>query len=209
MFHNDSMQPKTLTRDRGRPREFDVEKALRLAIEVFRQRGYTATSIVDLSEGMGLSRGSLYKAFQDKKGIFIAAYDLYASEGAEELESIARSTGTGRDRMAAVLERYARLSQGSDGQRGCLVIATAVELSVHEPEIAQRVVASWQRTERLLVDLLRQAQEDGSVGPLEDRKATACSLLCFMQGMRLVGKSREPGKKFFELVAQQGLRLIS
>lgn len=39
---------------RGRPREFDVDAALRLAIDVFRQRGYTATSIVDLMAGMGL-----------------------------------------------------------------------------------------------------------------------------------------------------------
>jgi TetR/AcrR family transcriptional repressor of nem operon len=185
-----------------------MEQALRLAVEVFRQRGYTATSIVDLTDGMKLSRGSFYKAFHDKKNVFAAAYDLYASEGAERLKAVARGSGTGRQRIAAVLELYAQLSQGDLGQRGCLVVATAIELSLHDPDIARRVVASWQSTETVLCDLLSQAEEDGSIGALEDRQATAKSLLCLMQGMRLLGKSGEHGKDGFMAVAQQALKLI-
>src|SRR4051812_6176700 len=130
------MPERQPVRDRGRPREFDLQLVLHRAIEVFRQRGYGATSIADLAEGMALSRGSLYKAFGDKKGVFTAAYDLYASEGAARLEAAARDLGSGRDRIAAVLALYARLSQGTEGLRGCLVVATAVELSLHDPEIA-------------------------------------------------------------------------
>ncbi len=196
------------TQSRGRPREFDLEDALRLAIEVFRQRGYTATSIVELMEGMKLSRGSFYKAFHDKKSVFAAAYDLYAAEGAERLKAVARTPGTGRDRIARILELYAELSRGRDGKCGCLVVATAVELSVHDRDIARRVIASWQSTETLLCELLRQAEEDGSIGILEDRQATARSLLCLMQGMRLVGKSDVHGKAGFKAVAQQAMKLL-
>lgn len=185
-----------------------MEQALRLAIEVFRQRGYTATSIVDLTDGMKLSRGSFYKAFHDKKSVFAAAYDLYAAEGAERLKAVARGSGTGRERIAAVLELYAQLSQGGVGQRGCLVVATAIELSLHDTDIAQRVLASWQRTETLLRDLLSQAEEDGSIGMLDDREATARSFLCLMQGMRLLGKGGEHGNAGFAAVARQALKLI-
>jgi AcrR family transcriptional regulator len=62
-------------RGRGRPREFDVEGALEKAIDVFRQRGYDGTSMTDLLDGMALSRGSLYKAFKDKRSVFLAAYE--------------------------------------------------------------------------------------------------------------------------------------
>ncbi|WP_235922910.1 TetR/AcrR family transcriptional regulator [Rugamonas aquatica] len=181
---------------------------MRLAIEVFRQRGYTATSIVDLMEGMQLSRGSFYKAFHDKKTLFAAAYDLYAAEGKERLRATARTGGTGRERIKAVLELYAELSASPDGQRGCLVVATAIELSLHDPDIARRVTASWKSTETLLGELLRQAEEDGSIGMLEDRQATARSLLCLMQGMRLVGKSAAHGKAGFVAVVGQAMKII-
>lgn len=196
------------TQQRGRPREFDVDAALRLAIDVFRQRGYSATSIVDLSDGMGLSRGSLYKAFVDKKSVFAAAYDRYAADGAERLAAAARTPGTGRERIAAVLALYARLAEGPDGRRGCLVVASAIELSLHDPDIAQRVIGSWQRLETLLCDLLREAEADGSIGALDDRQASARALLCVMQGMRLVGKSATHAEAGFMAVARQAMKLI-
>lgn len=202
------MEPFTPTHQRGRPREFDVEQALRLAIEVFRKRGYTATSIADLSAGMQLSRGSIYKAFQDKKGVFTAAYDLYAREGADRLRAVARKPGSGRERIAAMLESYARLAQGPDGQSGCLVIATAIELSLHDPDIAERVIAAWKSTETLLGDLLRQAEADGSIAALENRPATARALLCMMQGMRLLGKSGAHGKAGFTAAASVAMKLL-
>ena len=202
------MDKETDFRSRGRPREFDVEEALRLAIEVFRQRGYTATSIADLIQGMKLSRGSFYKAFKDKQSVFAAAYDLYAKEGAQRLEAVANGGGNGRERIEAVLNLYARLSRGHDGKNGCLVVAAAVELSVAEPDISRRVVASWQRTERLLFGLLEDAERDGSIAPLEDRAATASTILCLMQGMRIVGKSEIVGGKIIARVAQQALKLV-
>ena len=45
---------------RGRPREFDEQEAVQNPLEVFRARGYTATSLPDLIEGTQFSRGSLY-----------------------------------------------------------------------------------------------------------------------------------------------------
>ena len=57
----------------GRPREFDLDDAVRDALEVFRQRGYHGASMVDLVQGTRVSRGSLYKAFPDKRSLFFAA----------------------------------------------------------------------------------------------------------------------------------------
>jgi AcrR family transcriptional regulator len=52
-----------------------MDVALDRAVLVFRERGYHATSIGDLSEAMKLASGSLYKAFGDKRAIFLAAFE--------------------------------------------------------------------------------------------------------------------------------------
>jgi TetR/AcrR family transcriptional regulator, transcriptional repressor for nem operon len=54
----------------ARPRTFDEEVVVSRAAEVFSRLGYNACSIDDLVEATSLQRGSLYKAFGSKRGLF-------------------------------------------------------------------------------------------------------------------------------------------
>lgn len=54
----------------ARPRAFDEQTVVSSAAEVFALRGYNATSIDDLVAATALLRGSLYKAFASKAGLF-------------------------------------------------------------------------------------------------------------------------------------------
>lgn len=51
----------------ARTREFDEEKVLESAMELFWEKGYEATSLSDLTSRMGIQRPSIYSAFGDKK----------------------------------------------------------------------------------------------------------------------------------------------
>lgn len=54
----------------ARPRNFDEEDVIARAAAVFGRLGYNACSIDDLVEATALQRGSLYKAFGSKRGLF-------------------------------------------------------------------------------------------------------------------------------------------
>lgn len=54
----------------GRPRSFSEDDVLERAAETFGRRGYAGTSIDDLVQALGIHRGSLYKAFGSKQGLF-------------------------------------------------------------------------------------------------------------------------------------------
>nr|MBA2478770.1 helix-turn-helix transcriptional regulator [Sporichthyaceae bacterium] len=56
----------------GRPRGFSEEAVLDGAAAVFIRGGYEGTSVDDLVTGLQLHRGSLYKAFGSKRGLFLA-----------------------------------------------------------------------------------------------------------------------------------------
>src|SRR5438045_3890624 len=64
----------------ARPREFDEEKVLQLAVEQFWERGYEATSIRDLAQAMGLTTASIYNAFGDKRAVYRRALDFYVEQ---------------------------------------------------------------------------------------------------------------------------------
>ncbi|MDX8526837.1 TetR/AcrR family transcriptional regulator [Mesorhizobium sp. MSK_1335] len=66
------------------------ERILREAIRLFAERGYDRTSVPDIQEAAGLSRGSgaLYKHFPSKEALLAAAIDQFvgtAREGRAEL----------------------------------------------------------------------------------------------------------------------------
>ena len=62
---------------RGRPREFDIDKALDRALGVFWRKGYEGTSLPDLTRAMRINRPSLYAAFGNKEELFKKAFERY------------------------------------------------------------------------------------------------------------------------------------
>ncbi|MFB8385338.1 TetR/AcrR family transcriptional regulator, partial [Streptomyces rubiginosohelvolus] len=68
-----------VTKQRGRPRSFDREAALRKATLTFWEQGYEATSIADLTRVMGIAAPSLYAAFGDKRTLFGEVVETYAT----------------------------------------------------------------------------------------------------------------------------------
>jgi AcrR family transcriptional regulator len=143
-------------RVRGRPREFDMDEALDGAIRVFRERGYHAASIGDLMDAMGLASGSIYKAFSDKRDIFLAAFDRYTLLRNAQMQQVVRAAKSARERLRDLLAFYLESSRGVEGRRGCLVVGSAVELAIFDREVAARVGGSLANNEALLAARRRQ-----------------------------------------------------
>jgi TetR/AcrR family transcriptional repressor of nem operon len=171
-----------VARPRGRPREFDMDEALDRAIRIFREQGYNATSI-------GLASGSIYKAFRDKRAVFLAAFDRYVSLRNAQLAAVAHTSKPARGRLGDVLAFYVESAKGIEGRRGCMVVGSAVELAIVDREVASRVNASIGKNEAFLADLIREGQVDKSIPAGIDPEETARVMVCLTQGLRVVGKS--------------------
>jgi AcrR family transcriptional regulator len=182
----------------GRPREFDTDLALDRAIAVFSERGYHGAAISDLTQALGLTAGSLYKAFTDKRGLFLAAFDRYVALRADRLRAVLEAAPSGRAKIKAVLDFYAGNSHGADGRRGCLVVGSAVDLATADAEVAARVVGALEVNEDRLAALVALGQADGTIAPQLDAALTARLLLCVLQGMRVIGKT---GRERAEMAA--------
>ena len=69
--------PRGNKKARGRPREFDADRALDRAMRVFWRRGFLGASLTDLTRAMRINRPSLYAAFGDKEKLFRKALERY------------------------------------------------------------------------------------------------------------------------------------
>lgn len=204
-FHNRVMKPSThssnLPNPRGRPREFDMDDALDKAIPLFCARGFHGASINDIAEAMELTVGSIYKAFKDKRGVFLAAIDRQLSLRQIALRDTIAAQKSGRDKLRAALMFYAGVTNcGEDIQQGCLIVSTTVELATFDDEIANRAKDSFKRREVIIADLLKTGEADGSIAASSNNAATARMMLCLMQGLIVIGKAGRTRKELMAVV---------
>jgi TetR/AcrR family transcriptional regulator, transcriptional repressor for nem operon len=183
----------------GRPREFDMDEAVCDAMKVFQAHGYAGTSLVDLIGGTGLTRGSLYKAFKDKRTLFLAALDRYITTATDELRA---NLGLGSPGAAIrrALMRIARASACKMGQRGCLAVASATELASKDKQIRQEISRGFSRTQSLLEDAIRRGQATGEIHSRRDPAVLSRFLLCTIEGMVVLGKTGRTAKEMCEIV---------
>src|SRR5215469_14335980 len=120
------VKTKKISRPRGRPRSFDVDKALDRALEVFWRKGYEGASLSDLTRAMGINRPSLYAAFGDKQALFRKVLARY-EQGPTGFIHDALSEPTAR-RMAErlLLGTAASVCGGAGNPGGCMLVQGAL-----------------------------------------------------------------------------------
>ena len=184
----------------GRPREFDIDAAVEDAIKVFRARGYHGTSVQDLTDGTGIARGSLYKAFHDKRSLFLAALDHYTAASLQRIADSLAQPGSARAAIRETLMGYARRASAAQGQQGCLITASAMEMMPDDVEVSALIARMFRRMQDLFAAAVIRGQSAGEIPRDYDERAIARMLLCTIQGLRVLGKTGPSEQEMAELV---------
>ncbi len=175
----------------GRPREFDEDKVLLAAAHAFWERGYHATSVDDICAATGLLRGSLYGAYGDKHGIFVAALNRYCeSRVARAAESL--SGAPSRETLRRGLAYYFESALDLNLARACFITNTALELVPQDREVAEVIERTFPRMSILWSEVAIRAREAGAFKTKLEKKAVGEYLFCIVQGLRVLGKIYRP-----------------
>jgi AcrR family transcriptional regulator len=109
----------------GRPRAFDLDRALDRALMVFWSKGYEGTTLPDLTEAMGINRPSLYAAFGNKESLFRKVLDRYADGPGAHIRA-ALEEPTARAVVERLLSASIDLLTNPRNPRGCLAVQAAL-----------------------------------------------------------------------------------
>lgn len=174
---------------RGRPRSFDVEAAVERAMNVFWSRGYHATALPDLLRATKLSRGSPYAAFGDKHSLFLRALDRYIADALTRMDAEFDPRREPVAGLRAYLAGYVERNSGANGRRGCLLVATTMELAGRDADVDRRIAGFFRDMEARVADALSRAKMAGKLADGVEPSSAARILVCFVEGLRVVGKT--------------------
>ncbi|NEC19943.1 TetR/AcrR family transcriptional regulator [Streptomyces parvus] len=169
------------TKQRGRPRSFDREAALRKATLTFWEQGYEATSIADLTRVMGIAAPSLYAAFGDKRTLFGEVVEVYATLFGGFGDRALAEEPTARRGFARMLREAAAEYTEAGRPHGCMVLSAAENCSSEEVVAVLR-----DRRLRNVTAFQQRIQRDVEAGVLPadtDAAALARCTAAVIQGM--------------------------
>jgi AcrR family transcriptional regulator len=188
----------------GRPREFDVEKALHRALKVFWHKGYEGASLAELTEAMGINRPSLYAAFGSKEELFRRALDRYA-EGPTAYVREALNEPTARAVAERLLTGTVELLTDPRNPRGCLMVQGALACGEAADSVRRELIARRAAGEVALRQRFERARADGDLPADSDPADLACYLVTVMRGMA-VQATGGAGREELRRVADLALR---
>ncbi|SJL84426.1 TetR/AcrR family transcriptional regulator [Vibrio palustris] len=144
-----------------RAAEFDREKVLRAAMNQFIRYGFSKTSMQDLKRVTGLHPGSIYCAFENKRGLLLAALEQYADDRACEFEAFFLQADTVLAGITAYLQHIVSECQ-AESIRDCLLQKALSEFSQNDEMVEQALceaLAAWQQGLNEKLHIAQQKQE--------------------------------------------------
>jgi TetR/AcrR family transcriptional regulator, transcriptional repressor for nem operon len=173
----------------ARTKEFEPEKALTRAMDLFWRRGYEATSVHDLLEEMGIGRGSMYDTFGDKRALFLAALDRFEETRVSRADEILEGSASAVEGIRRLFETTIEGLVSYEPRRGCLLANTAVELAPHDEQIAGSISCYIRRTEDAFERALVRGRATGEIPADKDPKALARFLVSILHGVRVLARA--------------------
>lgn len=191
----------------ARPREFNVEDAVGGAMDVFWEHGYEGASLPDLLSGMGLTRGSLYKAFADKKSLYLVVLERYERDYVIPAVGLLSGPGIadGWDRIMALFGSVIADVKKGD-RRGCLACSAAAGPASEDTEIAYAVHRTLGKLQRGFEVALKASQAHAGLDAAA-RRQMADMLTTQYVGTRVLARSQAPAAMLKRSVAS--LRLLA
>ncbi|MEZ0331895.1 MAG: TetR/AcrR family transcriptional regulator [Methylophilaceae bacterium] len=146
----------------GRPRKFDKEIALENALQLFRRKGYEATSMTDITEALGINRPSVYAAFGNKETLFSQVLARYVEGPTAYLDEVLLEK-TSKEVVRQFLIQSVDLLTSLEKSTGCLAVMSSVSSELESVGIQQKIIDSLNRYEKKLVQRFDQAIREGDL----------------------------------------------
>jgi AcrR family transcriptional regulator len=187
---------------RGRPRQYDPDRALAGAAASFWKNGYAATSLDDLAAATGMNRPSLYAAFGDKRDLYLKTLERYQQQSrAMSLELLADSPT-----LRVFLTRFYDgaldiYRAGEDEARGCYSISTAPSQATSDPAVRAFLADSIRGTDAFLCDVIGKARDRGEIAPSADPSALAQLATATLHTLAVRSRVGTPRKQLEGLAA--------
>ena len=182
--------------------EFDREKVLRSAMNAFMNKGYANTSMQDLKKATGLHPGSIYCAFENKRGLLLEALEQYRLDRKTEFDAFFSTSQKTIDNLKSYLDNVIVECISCDNTQACLMTKALNETAEQDVEIQQIISNNLSMLQQAFTEKFEQAKKENSISEEKDCEHLARYFLMGVYGLRTFAQTH-PKPEVLEQLADQ------
>ena len=167
-----------------RTRNFIIERTA----EIFNKKGYAGTSLSDLTDATGLTKGSIYGNFENKEAVALAVFDYNYQSVTRLIKQRVEKATTYQEKLLVYASVYDSFNTGNFPKGGCPVLNTAVEADdTHEAlkSRAANAVANWKKN---IEQLIIRGIQNGEFKQDLNSDVLALSIIALIEGGIMIAK---------------------
>ena len=138
-----------------RTRQYIIEKSA----PIFNRKGYSGTSLQDLMEATGLTKGGIYGNFRNKHEIAAEAFEYNSRYILDQVKASVLTQKSARAKLLAITAFYKNYIYQPHLSGGCPILNTAVEADDMHPELKEKVLKSLDYIHRSFVYIINEGIE--------------------------------------------------
>ena len=177
----------------GRTRQHIIERTAPL----FNVKGFEGTSVSDLTEATGLTKGALYGNFADKEEIALEAFRYSIRKVRDLIRKDLAAAKSNKQQLLSLLDFYSHYVKNPPVPGGCPLLNTAVEVDDHHTSMRKIVAREINATVDFMASLIQRGIAAGEFKPATKARALAYTFFCCIEGAVMfsrVERSEEPMK---------------
>jgi AcrR family transcriptional regulator len=171
-----------------RTRQFIIEKTAPL----FNLKGYAATSLTDMTDATGLTKGSIYGNFTDKDEVALACFDHNHRVVRETIRKEMDRRTSCRDKLRVYVDVYNGRFPLVPG--GCPILNTAIEAADTHPALKAKAAEAIEAWKERIVTLVEAGKANKEFKPGTDAEQAALSIIALLEGSIMIRRTvGQPG----------------
>lgn len=166
-------------------REYILEKCA----PVFNQRGFIGTSLSDLENATGLTKGCIYGLFKNKEELAVACFDYARFLIHERMDSEARKKENAIEKLQAIFDLYRTFPDFWPIKGGCPILNTSIEADDTNPELQIKVVKALEIWRRYFASIITRGIRHGEIQPNANPNEVATLFIALLEGATMMTKA--------------------
>lgn len=155
---------------------------------IFNKKGYAGTSMSDITEATGLTKGSIYGNFANKEEVALAAFDYNSAKIRKQVQERIQKADTYYDKLLVYAQVYHSFTRASFPAGGCPILNTAVDADDTNPLLKDKAAQAVLRWKKSIENLVQAGIEAGEFKDDADISGTALSMIALIEGGIMIAK---------------------
>ncbi|MBH0032440.1 MULTISPECIES: TetR/AcrR family transcriptional regulator [unclassified Pseudoalteromonas] len=143
--------------------KFERDNVVRVASQLFWQKGFHATSTRDLQEAVNMRPGSIYSAFGSKEGLYCESLKDYTVQMKTQIEGFLSSADTVLGGLRAFVENVVIKTKDYSPSAICMLVKANSEFAEKDSNLYELSLDLTAQFEAYLTQLFTQAINKGEL----------------------------------------------